>query len=81
MREGGAAMQKKVRVQLSPLAVTVPIGVCIVIAVFTDTIAMRAGFPGGLSVAIAGVIGLLWLSFFIGRLVEQARTVTTERER
>ncbi len=66
-------MQKKARVRLSPLAVAVPIGVCVVIAVFTYNVAVRAGYTAGLSVAIAGVIGLLWLSFFIGRLIEQAR--------
>lgn len=80
-RGGDARMRKKARVRLSPLAVAVPIGVCIIIAVFTYTIAVRAGFPAGLSVAVAGVIGLLWLSFFIGRLIEQARTMTAERER
>ncbi len=74
-------MEKKAWVRLSPLAVAVPLGVCLIIAAFTDTIAVRAGFPAGLSVGIAAVIGLLWFSFFIGRLIEQARTVTSERER
>lgn len=66
-------MQKKARVRLSPLAVAVPIGVCVVIAVLTYNIAVRAGYTAALSAAIAGVIGLLWLSFFISRLIEQVR--------
>jgi len=47
-----------------------PIGVCILIGGFTDRVALRAGYSAGLSVAIAGVIGLLWLCFLIGRLLE-----------
>ena len=67
-------MEKMARVRLSPLAVAVPMAVCVVIAAFTYTVAVRAGYPTGLAVAVAGVIGLLWLGFFIGRLLEQARS-------
>jgi F420-0:gamma-glutamyl ligase-like protein len=67
-------MEKKARARLSPLAVAVPVGVCVVIAAFTYSVAVRAGYPTALAVAIAGVIGLLWLGFFIGRLLEQARS-------
>lgn len=63
-------MEKKARASISPLAVAMPIGVCILIGAFTDRVAMRAGYPAGLSAAIAGVIGLLWLCFLIGRLLE-----------
>lgn len=63
-------MEKKARASISLLAVAMPIGVCILIAVFTDRVAVRAGYPTGLAVAIAGVIGLLWLTFLIGRLLE-----------
>jgi len=65
----GAGMQKKVRVRLSPLAVIVPIGVCLLIGALTYTIAVRAGYPPILAAIIAGVIGLLWLGFLIGRLL------------
>lgn len=63
-------MEKKARASISPLAVVMPIGVCILIGVFTDRVAIRAGYSTGLSAAIAGVIGLLWLCFLIGRLIE-----------
>ncbi len=62
-------MEKKARASISPLTVAMPIGVCILIGAFTDQIAMRAGYSAGLAAAIAGVIGLLWLCFLIGRLL------------
>ncbi|MDQ6832836.1 MAG: hypothetical protein M3008_05520 [Chloroflexota bacterium] len=62
-------MEKKARASTSPLAVAMPIGICILIAIFTDKVAVRAGCPTELAVAIACVIGLLWLTFLIGRLL------------
>jgi hypothetical protein len=64
-------VEKKARARLSPLAVLMPIGVCALIGAFTDAIALRAGITPGLAVAVAGGIGLLWLIFFVGRLLEQ----------
>jgi uncharacterized membrane protein YeaQ/YmgE (transglycosylase-associated protein family) len=63
-------MQKKTRARLTPLAIVAPIIVCLVIGVFTDAIAKRAGYPPLLAVIFAGVIGLLWLGFFVGRLLD-----------
>jgi hypothetical protein len=62
-------MEKKTRARLTPLAVAAPIVVCLVIGAFVDTIAMRAGYPALLAAIFAGVIGLLWLGFFVGRLL------------
>lgn len=66
-------MEKKVRARMSPLAMLMPIGVCILIGTFTYAIAVRAGITSGLAVAVASVIGLLWLIFFVGRLLEQTQ--------
>ncbi len=62
-------MQKKARVRLSPLAVIMPVVVCLVIGAFTYAIADRAGYPPVLAAMIASAIGLLWLSFLISRLL------------
>jgi hypothetical protein len=62
-------MQKKVGARLTPLAMVAPIGVSLLIGAFTYMIAMRAGYPPVLATMIAGVIGLLWLGFLIGRLL------------
>jgi hypothetical protein len=64
---------EKARARLSPLAMLMPIGVCALIGAFTDAIARRAGIAPGLAVVVAGAIGLLWLLFFIGRLLDQAQ--------
>lgn len=66
-------MEKKARARVSPLAVLMPIGVCAVIGCFTYAVAERAGITTGLAATIAGVIGLLWFIFFVGRLVEQTQ--------
>lgn len=63
-------MEKKARTRLSPLAMLMPIAVCLVIGAFTYAIAVRAGYPAGLAAAIAAVIGLLWLCFLIARLLD-----------
>jgi hypothetical protein len=66
-------MEKKARARVSPLAMLMPIGVCALIGAFTYAIALRADIVPGLAVAVAGVIGLLWLIFFVGRLLEQTQ--------
>jgi hypothetical protein len=63
-------MEKEERVRLSPRAVIAPFGICLLIGAFTFDIATRAGYPVGLAAVVAGVIGLLWLCFLIGRLLE-----------
>jgi hypothetical protein len=62
-------MEKKVRARLTPLAIAAPIVVCLVIGAFTYTIATRAGYPPVLAALFASVIGLLWLGFFVSRLL------------
>lgn len=64
-------MPKKERARVSPLALIAPVAVCILIGAFTFTIARRAGYPTGLAVGVAVIIGLLWFSFFLSRLLEQ----------
>ena len=62
-------MQKKTRARLTPLAIAAPIVVCLIIGVFTYTIATRAGYPPILAAVFASVIGLLWLGFLVSRLL------------
>ncbi len=62
-------MHKKARARLTPLAIVAPIGMCVVIGACTDTIAVRAGYPPVIALIFAGVIGILWLGFFVGRLL------------
>jgi uncharacterized membrane protein YeaQ/YmgE (transglycosylase-associated protein family) len=62
-------MEKKARARLTPLAIVAPIVVCLIIGAFTDAIAMRAGYPAVLAAIFAGVIGILWLGFFVSRLL------------
>ena len=62
-------MPKRTWERPSALAVAMPVAVCVVIGVFTYNIAVRAGYPVGLSVAVAAVIGLLWFGFLLSRLL------------
>jgi hypothetical protein len=62
-------MRKEVRARVTPLTIVTPIAVCIAIGAFTYAVAMRAGYPPILATIVAGVIGLLWLGFFVGRLL------------
>ncbi len=64
---------KKGRLRLSPLAMIMPVAVCLLIGAFTYQIARRSGYPAGLAAGVSVIIGLLWFGFLLGRLLDRRK--------